>query len=47
MNQRIREFTILNNSLHWNLWNEIDDIFTVCCGLANMGSPILADDKFM
>ena len=46
MNQRIKQFDILNHKLHWYFANYIDDIFIICCGLANLGTPILADDKF-
>ena len=46
MNARIKEFKILNNKLPWYFINYVDDIFIVCCGMANLGSPILADDKF-
>lgn len=46
MNQRIKQFNILNNKLPWHLINYVDDIFCICCGLANLGTPILADDKF-
>ena len=46
MKQRIKQFEILNHKFPWHLINYIDDIFLVCCGLANLGTPILADDKF-
>lgn len=47
MNQRIRLFSVLNNTLNWNLIPHINDIFIICCGLANLGTPIMEDDKFM
>lgn len=43
---RIKEFKILNNKIHWNFIHYVDDTFLVCCGLANLGTPILGDDKF-
>ena len=46
MNQRIKQFQILNNKFPWHMINYIDDIFIICCGLANLDTPILADDKF-
>ena len=46
MNARIKEFKILTNKVSWYFMHNIDDIFLVCCGLANLGSPILANDKF-
>ena len=46
MNQRIKQFRILNNKFPWHMINYIDDIFIICCGLANLDTPILADDKF-
>lgn len=46
MNQRIKQFQLLNNKLPWYFINYIDDIFLICCGLANLGTPILNDDKF-
>ncbi|XP_015120767.1 uncharacterized protein LOC107043698 [Diachasma alloeum] len=47
MNQRIREFGILQNQIPWNLGSRIDDIVIVCAGLANLGTPILEVDKFI
>lgn len=47
MNQRIETFDVLQNKIAWNLVNYVDDIVVVCCGLANLGTPILADDKFL
>ena len=46
MNARIKEFKILTNKVPRYFMHNIDDIFLVCCGLANLGSHILADDKF-
>ena len=46
MNQRIKQFRILNNKFPWHMINYIDDIFIICCGLANLDTPILASDKF-
>lgn len=46
MNQRIKSFQLLNNKVPWYFVNYIDDIFIICCGLSNLGTPILADDKF-
>ena len=46
MNARIKEFKIFTNKIPWHFMHSIDDICLVCCGLANLGSPILADDKF-
>jgi len=39
MNQRIKQFQILNNKFPWFFINYIDDIFVICCGLANLGTP--------
>lgn len=47
MHQRIRLFNILNNTSEWNLHVYVENIFIVCCGFANVGSPILSDDKFL
>lgn len=47
MNQRIKLFQLLNHTVPWYFINYIDDIFAICCGLANFGSPILGDDKFL
>ncbi|OXU24694.1 hypothetical protein TSAR_000647 [Trichomalopsis sarcophagae] len=41
MNQRIKLFQILNNKIPWYFLNYVDDIFTLCCGLANLGSPTI------
>ena len=46
VNQRIKEFQILNNDFPWSMINYVDDIFLICCGLINLGTPILADDEF-
>ena len=46
MNARIKVMEVLNGKMDWHLVQYSDDIFTVCCGLANLGTPILADDKF-
>ena len=46
VNQRIKQFQILSNIFPWNMINYIDDIFPSCCGFVNLGTPILADDKF-
>lgn len=47
VNQRIEIFDIVKNKLSWNLVPHVNDIMIVCCGLANLGTPILDDDKFM
>lgn len=46
MNQRIKIFQIMRNKIPRYLIDYIDDIFIICCGLANLGTPYLADDKF-
>lgn len=46
MNARIKVMEVLNGKMDWHLVKYSDDIFTVCCGLANLGTPILAIDKF-
>ena len=45
MNQRIKQFNILNNKFPWHMINNIDDIFIIFCGLANLDTPILAYEK--
>lgn len=40
MNQRIKQFQILNNKFPWFVINHIDDIFIICCGLADLGTPL-------
>lgn len=47
MNQRIRDFAILQTSIPWNLFHHTDEIVNVCAGLANLGTPIMSTDKFM
>ena len=47
VNQRIKQFQILNNIFPWNMINYIDDIFLISCGFVNLGTPILTDDKFL
>lgn len=47
MNQRIRDFEILQSEMEWNLVHDINGIVIVCAGLANLGTIILRDDKFM
>ncbi|XP_011312050.1 uncharacterized protein Camp [Fopius arisanus] len=47
MNQRIEIFDVLKNELSWNLVNYVNDIVIVCAGLANLGTPLFADDKLM
>ena len=46
INARIKVMRVLNGKMDWHLVKYADEIFTVCCGLANLGSPILAVDKF-
>ena len=46
VNQRIKQFQILNNIFPWNMINYINDIFLICYGFVNLGTPILVDDKF-
>ncbi|XP_033222509.1 uncharacterized protein LOC117176374 [Belonocnema kinseyi] len=46
VNQRIKLFQILNHKIPWHMIDYVDDIFIICCGFANLDSPILADDKF-
>ncbi|XP_015124745.1 uncharacterized protein LOC107046611 [Diachasma alloeum] len=47
MNQRIRDFGILQSTIPWNLIASTDDIVNVCAGLANLGTPIMTFDKFI
>jgi hypothetical protein len=46
VNQRIKVFKILNNTLPSGLIQIIDDIVIVICAIVNLASPVLADDKF-
>lgn len=46
MNQRIKLFQILNRQFPWHMIQYMEDIFSICCGFANLGSPTLEDDKF-
>lgn len=47
MNARIKVMEIVNGKLEWHLVEHANDIFVVCCGLANLETPILAIDKFL
>lgn len=47
MNARIKVMEIVNGKLEWHLLDHPNDIFLLYCGLANLGTPILATDKFM
>lgn len=44
INKYIKKFKILNRELPLSLVNYIDDIFLICCGLANLGIPFVADE---
>lgn len=46
-NQRIKLFKILCGRLQTTLIPHVDSILKVICGVINVSSPILADDKFM
>jgi hypothetical protein len=46
VNQRIKVFKILNDTLPSGSIQIIDDIVIVICAIVNLGSPVLADDKF-
>lgn len=46
VNQRIRLFNILNTPLPNSFIPLIDDILLIICGLVNLQSPVLGDDKF-
>ena len=47
MNAVIKRFKILEHKIPWYMVNYVDDIFVTCCGLANLCTPILSDDKFL
>lgn len=46
MIQRIKIFKIFQSTIPWGMLPFINDMFIVCSGIANLGKPILADDKF-
>lgn len=46
MIQRLKIFKIFSNKIPWNILPYMQSICTVCAGLANLGPPILSDDKF-
>lgn len=44
--RRLDRFQILNSKHPWAFTEYIEDIFMICCGLINLGRPVLADDEF-
>lgn len=45
--QRIKIFKILSGKMQWSLVPYVKDIFIIACGITNLSSPILADNKFL
>lgn len=45
-NQRIKLFKFFNGRYEFSYLNVVNEAFTVVCGLVNLCSPILANDKF-
>lgn len=45
-NQRLKCFNILSNTMPMCLLSKVEKIFTIICGLVNLSSPILKNDKF-
>lgn len=45
--QRVKIFKMFNGTILWEMLPHIDQLFTVACGMTNLCSPILADDKFL
>ena len=43
---RLRQFSILNAKLPWRMVPYVSSLLNVICGLTNLCSPILAEDKF-
>ena len=46
-NQRIKAFKITGDTMSARLIPYVDDIFNIICGVVNLSSPILKDNKFM
>lgn len=46
INERIKNFKILNSEISWDLLGYMDNVVTVVCGLVNLSRPILSDDRF-
>lgn len=45
--QRVKIFKMFSGTILWEMLPHIDQLFTVACGMTNLCSPILADDKFL
>lgn len=46
-NQRIKNFKIVGDTMPSNLVPLVEEIFSVICGIGNLSSPIIKDDKFI
>lgn len=46
-NQRLKIFKIISGKLQWSLVPKIDEIFTIICGITNLSSSILSDERFI
>lgn len=46
MIQRVKVFKIFQGPIPWAMLPFINEMFIVCSGIANLGNPILGDDKF-
>ena len=45
-NQRLKTFKVLNCRMPIGLVKKGEQIFTIICGIVNLSSPILKNDKF-
>lgn len=47
VNERMKNFNILKDELSWDLLSHVNEIATVICGLVNLSSPILSNERFL
>lgn len=46
-NQRLKNFAVLGTTMPMGLVDKADKIFNIICGVVNLSSPILKNDKFL
>ncbi|KFM58148.1 hypothetical protein X975_13077, partial [Stegodyphus mimosarum] len=45
--QRIKTFKLVHyGRIPWTMVNQVDNMMIIVCGLANLGRPVLSNDKF-
>lgn len=47
VNERMKNFNILKDELSWDLLSHVNEIATVICGVVNLSSPILSNERFL